>query len=115
MILFKCDKCKKAISTYVYRLGFEAYSNRDYNTRNPINSPWASPGDKGYVEDELSEKVYSRHLCRECVEKIAAVVLGDSVDIISGGGYRPHTAASRFGKQIRSLSRQRTRTMMAAS
>ena len=103
MILFKCDKCKKVISTYVYRLGFEGYSNRDYNTRNPINSPWASPGDRGYVEDELSEKVYSRHLCRECVEKIAAVVLDDSVDIISEGGGTGHTQ-QRAGSGSRSAA-----------
>lgn len=99
MILFKCDRCKKVITPYVYRLGFEAYSNRDYGNRNPVNSPWVEPGDKGYVKDDLSEKVYSMHLCRDCVEQVAAVVLNyntEETKIFEGGGtgHTRHRAGS---------------------
>ena len=87
MILFKCDRCGKAIAPYVYRIGFEGYKNTDYMTKEPVNAPWVHPEDPDYVADNLSEKVYARHLCRQCVEQIAEMILAPMTEIFEGGGY----------------------------
>lgn len=106
MILFKCDRCGKAIAPYVYRIGFEGFKNTDYMTKEPVNAPWVHPEDPDYVADNLSEKVYARHLCRQCVEQIAEMILAPMTEIFEGG-YRPHTMRSRFRRQSSGLSRQR--------
>ena len=113
MILFKCDRCGQVISPLVYKIGFEAFTNRDYSTNNPINSPWAHEEDPDFQKDDLSERIYTLHLCRNCIEEISAVILNsDKSKNSEGGGYRPHTAQSRFGN--RSLSRWKSQTLMAS-
>ena len=103
MIHFTCDRCKKVISPFVYRISPEKFSNADYSMSTPITT----------TDDILFEKLRSLQLCRDCLEQIAAYTMNYNVDINSeGGGYSPHTAASRFRSQIRSLNRQK---MTAAS
>ena len=103
MILIKCDRCKEIIGSFVHRISPEKFSNADYSMSTPITT----------TDDILFEKLSSLQLCRDCLEQIAAYTMNYNVDINSeGGGYAPHTAASRFGSQSRSLSRQK---MTAAS
>lgn len=87
MILFKCDRCGQVISPLVYRIAIEGYTNHDYQTKDPVNSPWANPEDPGYTKDDLSEKIYNLHLCRSCIEEISSVILkSDKTKIFKGGG-----------------------------
>lgn len=90
MILFKCDRCGSVIAPMVYRLGFEAFSNRDYGTKTPVNSPWVHPEDPGYVKDDLSDKLYGRHFCRSCIEEITAMALTSITRIFEGGVQGTH-------------------------
>lgn len=115
MILFKCDRCGKVISPYVHRIRIEAFSNANYALDKPITTFPLSKVDSDISEDLLPEMMEGSQFCRDCIEQICAYAMNYNVDINYEGGYTLHTMRSRFGKQIRSLSRQRTRTMMAAS
>lgn len=81
MILFKCDRCKEVIGSFVYRLGPEKFSNADYGMSNPLIT-----GD-----DILVDKIRSLQLCRDCVEQVAAYLMNYNVDINSEGGGTTHT------------------------
>ena len=86
MILFKCDRCGQVIAPYVQKIAIEAFMNTDFGTRDPVNSPWSHEGDPGYIKDDLAEKVYTMHLCRDCIEQISAVIFNYNNQIFEGGG-----------------------------
>ena len=81
MILIKCDRCKEIISSFVYRISPEKFSNADYGMSNPLLT-----GD-----DILVDKIRSMQLCRDCVEQVAAYLMNYNVDINSEGGGTAHT------------------------
>lgn len=91
MILFKCDRCGQVISPLVYKIAFEAFTNRDFSTDNPINSPWAHEEDPDFQKDDLSERIYTLDLCRNCVEEISAVILNSDKTKNSERGGTGHT------------------------
>lgn len=73
MIIFQCDRCGKVIAPYVHRIRIETYSNMDYSMDKPV--PCMDEVDKTVTEDILPAKVYSMHLCHDCVEQIAAYAM----------------------------------------
>ena len=91
MIIFRCDHCGREIKDRVHRIAIEAYNVSDVTLQDPINSPWALKDDPNYIKDELAEKVYEPHLCRECIKQIAKMTLGSGAEggeaeISEGGG-----------------------------
>lgn len=65
MICFKCDKCKRTINQLVYRVNIEAFANNDYEMGSPMVTE----------DDDLAEKIFSMHLCSDCIQQIAAMIL----------------------------------------
>ena len=93
MILIKCDRCKEIISSFVYRISPEKFSNADYSMSTPITT----------TDDILFEKLRSLQLCRDCLEQIAAYTMNYNVDINSEGGGTAHTQR-RAGSGARSAA-----------
>ena len=75
MILFKCDRCGKVISPYVYRIRIETFTNTDFAMDRPMSvmPPDAIPAE--ISEDILPTQVYGMHFCRDCIEQIAAFAM----------------------------------------
>lgn len=98
MRVYLCDLCKKEIHDRVYRINIVAFPSAD-----PPESARA-------LDDDWANEIRKMDLCYDCLTD-ALRGENDTPEKIEGG-YRPHTAASRFRNQSRSLSRQ---TMTAAS
>lgn len=65
MILFKCDRCGSAISSYVFTLPVAKFSNADYACRYPVDIDG----------DQLLQTIRGMHLCADCIEQIGAYIM----------------------------------------